>query len=123
MNYNPNQRNTMTVNVNYSTGRPTTPPVGNYRSSGGLIVPIFSERNALRIPDYFRVDLSYTLGKGYKVDQKFRTSWTISVYNVLGRRNPFTVFFTQAPFDLVQANKLSILGSVFPSITVNFELL
>lgn len=122
-NYNPNQRNTLTANINYSTGRPTTPPVGNYRSSGGLIVPIFSDRNALRIPDYFRVDLSYTLGQGYKVDQKFRTSWTISVYNLLGRKNPYSVFFTQAPFNLVQANKLSILGSVFPSLTINFELL
>lgn len=122
-NYNPNQRNTLTANINYSTGRPTTPPVGNYRSSGGLIVPIFSERNALRIPDYFRVDLSYTLGQGYKVDQKFRTSWTFSIYNLLGRKNPYSVFFTQAPFNLVQANKLSILGSVFPSLTINFELL
>ncbi len=122
-NYNPNQRNTLTANINYSTGRPTTPPVGNYRTSGGLIVPIFSDRNALRIPDYFRVDLSYTLGKGYKVDQKFQTSWVISLYNVLGRKNPYSVFFTQAPFNLVQANKFSVLGSVFPSITLNFELL
>lgn len=123
LNYNPNQRNTLTANINYSTGRPITAPVGNYRTSGGVLIPVFSDRNALRIPDYFRVDLAYTLGKSYKVDQKFRTSWTISVYNVLGRKNPYSVFFEKAAFDYFQANKFSIIGSAFPSLTINFELL
>ena len=122
LNYNPNQRNTFTINVNYSTGRPTTPPIGNFITTNNIVIPIYSTRNSDRIPDYFRVDLAYTLGQGYKKNTRFKTSWTFSVYNVLGRRNPYSVFFTRAAFERVQANRLSILGSAFPSLTVNFEL-
>ena len=122
-NYNPNRRNTFTVNFNYGTGRPTTPPIGNYATDRGLVIPIFANRNSLRIPDYLRMDLAYTIGEGYKRNKKFRTSWTISLYNVLGRRNAFSVFFTQGPFNQPQANKLAVLGTIFPSLTLNFELL
>lgn len=122
LNYNPNQRNTLSMNVTYSTGRPTTPPVGSFSTANNLVIPIYSARNSGRIPDYFRVDMSYTVGQGYKKDKKFRTSWTFSIYNVLGRKNPFSVFFTRSTFQRVQANRLAILGSVFPSLTVNLEL-
>jgi len=123
LNYEPNQRNTLTINFNYSTGRPTTPPLGNFLTQTGVLVPVFATRNSQRIPDYMRLDMAYTLGRGYRKDQKFRTSWTLSLYNVLGRKNAFSVYYTRGPNQGVQANKLSILGSVFPSLTVNFELL
>lgn len=123
VNYQPNQRNTLTFNFNFSKGRPATFPLGNYETTRGSVIPIYSDRNQIRIPDYHRLDVAYTLGKGYNKTKKIKTSWTISVYNVYGRRNAFSVFFTQAPFQGVQANKLSILGSAFPSVTLNIELL
>ena len=122
-NYQPNRRNTITLNFIYASGRPTTPPAGNFESLSGLVVPVYANRNSGRIPDYHRLDIAYTIGKGYKRDRKFTTSWTVSLYNVYGRKNAFSVFFTQAAFQGAQANKLSILGSVFPSITFNFETL
>ncbi len=121
LNHNYNQRHTLTMNFTYSTGRPTTAPVGGYRLLNGLPVPIYSDRNALRIPDYHRLDLAYTLGKGYRKDKKFKTSWSFSIYNVYARKNAFSVFFTQSPFTAGQANRLAILGSVFPSVTFNIE--
>lgn len=123
VNIQPNQRNTLTFNFNYSKGRPVTFPLGNYETIRGAVVPIYSDRNQLRIPDYHRLDVAYTLGKGYNKTKKIKTSWTISVYNVYGRKNAFSVFFTQAAFQNVQANKLSILGSAFPSVTLNLEFL
>lgn len=123
LNYNPNKRNTFTVNFNYGTGRPTTAPTGTYVTDTGIFVPVYAQRNSLRIPDYIRMDLAYTIGQGYKVNRKFKTSWTISLYNVLGRQNAFSVFFTQGAFQSAQANKLAVLGTVFPSLTLNFELL
>ncbi|MDX1406551.1 MAG: TonB-dependent receptor, partial [Saprospiraceae bacterium] len=122
-NYQPNRRNTLTLNFNFSTGRPTSPPVGTYETIDGLIVPVYANRNQIRIPDYHRLDVAYTLGKGYKKDRKIQTSWTISVYNIYGRKNAFSVFYTQAAFQRTQANQLSILGSAFPAITLNFEIL
>jgi hypothetical protein len=122
-NYNPNQRHTITVNFNYGSGRPATPPLGNYETERGLIVPIYSERNEVRIPDYHRLDIAYTIGRGYKKTNKFKTSWTLSVYNVYGRKNAFSVFYTQGAFQRPQANKLAILGAAFPAITFNLEIL
>ncbi len=121
-NYQYNKRHTFTVNFNYSTGRPTTAPIGNYRTPDGLIIPVFSERNQFRIPDYHRLDLAYTLGMGYRKTSKIKTSWTFSVYNFYGRRNAFSVYFTQKPYAPTRANKLSILGSAFPAVTANFEI-
>jgi hypothetical protein len=123
LNYQPNRRNTLTFNFNFSTGRPTSPPVGTYATVEGLIVPAYTQRNALRIPDYHRLDIAYTIGKGYKKDKKIQTSWTFSIYNVYGRKNAFSVYYTQAAFKQTQANQLSILGSAFPAITLNFEFL
>ena len=121
-NYQPNRRNTLTLNFIYSSGRPTTPPAGNFEYVTGLVIPIYANRNAARIPDYHRLDIAYTIGRGYKRDRKFRTSWTLSLYNVYSRRNAFTVFFTQGPQQGAVGNKLSILGSVFPSLTFNLEV-
>lgn len=123
LNYQPNQRNTLTVNFNYATGRPTTAPVGNFITNTGLFVPIYTERNQLRIPAYHRIDVAYTLGKGWKKNKRFQSSWTISVYNLYGRRNAFSVFYDQTGRRKAIANKLSILGYAFPSITFNFEII
>jgi len=123
LNYNPNQRHTITVNFNYSTGRPATPPLGSYVTDRGLPIPIFAKRNEVRIPDYHRMDIAYTIGQSYRKTAKFKTSWTLSIYNVYGRRNAFSVFYTRGAFNVPEANKLAILGSAFPALTFNFEFL
>lgn len=121
LNYNPNRRNTFTMNVTYNTGRPITAPLGSIITPNNIEIPIYSQRNSTRIPDYYRVDVSYTLGQSYNKEKNFRMSWTLSVYNVLGRKNPYNIFFTRAAFSQVQANRLAIIGAAFPSLTVNFE--
>ena len=120
-NWNPNQRNTLTANFTYGTGRPITAPVGNYRVENGLTVPVYSDRNSVRIPDYHRLDLAYTLGKGYNEKRTLQTSWTVSLYNVYGRKNAFSVYYTQGADQSNVANRLAVLGTVFPSITLNIE--
>ncbi len=122
LNYQLNGRNTFTLNFNYNTGRPTTVPVGSYTTDYNLIIPIYSDRNQLRIPDYHRLDLAYTLGQGYNKTKKFKTSWTFSLYNVYGRRNAFSVFYVHNALQPAKARQLSLLGSIFPALTFNFEL-
>ncbi|THH37709.1 TonB-dependent receptor [Neolewinella litorea] len=120
-NWNPNQRNTLTANFTYGTGRPITAPVGNYRVDNGLLVPVYTSRNSLRIPDYHRLDLAYTLGKSYNKKQTVQTSWTVSLYNVYARKNAFSVYYTQSADQTNVANRLAVLGTVFPAITLNIE--
>ncbi|MEM9918698.1 MAG: TonB-dependent receptor [Bacteroidota bacterium] len=116
-----NQRISLAFNFNYNTGRPTTPPTGRYRGLNGEIIPVYSARNQARIPDYHRLDIALTVGKGYNRTKKIRTSWTFSIYNVYARRNAFSVFFTQPALSAPVANQLSVLGSAFPSIRFNLE--
>ncbi len=122
-NYNPDKRKTFTINFNYGTGRPTTAPVGNFATESGLFVPIFTQRNQFRIPDYHRIDLAYTFGKGWNKARRFKSSWTFSIYNLYSRRNAFSVFYDNTRARLATANKLSIIGNAFPSITFNFEII
>lgn len=122
-NFHVTRRTTLSFNFIYGTGRPTTAPIASYIESNGLVIPIYSDRNQLRVPDYHRLDLAFTLGKGYNLTKKIKTSWTVSLYNLYSRQNAFSVFFTQQPFQAPVANKLSILGNIFPALTFNFETL
>ena len=117
-------------NVTYSTGRPISAIVSNYRI-GSTSVPHFSERNQFRIPDYFRVDLSFTFDRDIlKSDirnrlknRKYEGTLTIGVYNILARKNAFSVFFKR-PDDfgvLPRPHRLTVLGAAFPTITYNFK--
>lgn len=118
-----NRRNQISFNFNYSTGRPITVPVDRHVLESRFGVLNYSTRNAYRIPDYHRLDISYTLGQGFRRSKKFKTSWTFSVYNLYSRRNAFSVFLQQRSRFEPQIKRLSVLGSAFPSLTFNFELL
>ncbi|MDN5203428.1 TonB-dependent receptor [Fulvivirgaceae bacterium BMA10] len=116
-NYKASRRFKISANFTYSTGRPITVPVSKYSYDRILSVLNYSERNQFRIPDYHRLDLSVTLSEGHKKNKLIKGEWVFSVYNVYGRKNPYSVFFNQNG----QAFRLAVLGSIFPSITYNFK--
>ena len=119
--YKITQRHQFSASFSYSTGRPITAPIGSIDVGNVFNIPTYTGRNDIRIPDYHRLDISYTIKNSYKKDQKVRSSWTFSIYNLYGRRNPFSIFFTQSPTQRPQANRLSILANPVPSITYNFS--
>ncbi|HSF45850.1 MAG TPA: TonB-dependent receptor, partial [Chitinophagaceae bacterium] len=91
-NYRFTQRFSVSLTSIYSTGRPLTMPVGTFNMGGAPRV-LYSERNEFRIPDFFRTDISMTLEGSHNVKQKLHTSWTVGVYNLTGRDNPYSVYF------------------------------
>jgi hypothetical protein len=110
----------LSLNFTYSTGRPTTAPISSYSNSNILTIPIYSDRNQFRIPDFHRADLAYTIGPwSRKVNRE--NSLTLSIYNVYARKNAFSVFFRQNPFQSVTAYRVAVLGSAFPAVTYNFK--
>ena len=115
------KRSNFGFNFTYSTGRPNTVPVGRFRVGTVPLIPTYSFRNQFRIPDYHRLDVSYTLDTGHKKDKAWESSWTISVFNLYGRKNAYSIFFEQTPFSNPQAKQLSVLGTAFPAITYNFK--
>jgi hypothetical protein len=108
-------------NFVYRTGRPVTFPVSKFVVDG-IPVADFSNRNQVRIPDYHRLDLSLRLDLERRENRGWNASWTFSVFNVYGRRNAYSVFFGRKDGGTVpQAYKLSVFGTVFPSLTYTFE--
>ncbi len=108
----------LSVNFTYSTGRPTTAPVSSFSNSNVLTIPVYSARNAYRIPDYHRLDLAYTVGP-WGSRPRWRNSLTLSAYNLYFRKNAFSVFFRQNPFASVTAYRVAVLGTMFPAVTYN----
>lgn len=112
-----NHRFSLSLNSTYSTGRPITLPIGRYNYAGSPRV-LYSERNEYRIPDYFRTDFSMNIDGNHKVKQRLHGFWTIGVYNLLGRRNPYSVYFVSEN-GAINGYKLSIFGSVIPFVNYN----
>lgn len=130
VNYKLGSRVSASINGVYASGRPITYPVGKLYA-GGRIVPYYVDRNQGRIPDYIRFDLGLTMNGLRTTDRsgnktRFESDWSLSVYNLLARRNAYSVF-VQTPtryaqyYNRVDIYKLSVLGSAIPSFSYNFR--
>ena len=118
-NYRFSHRFSVSSVATYSTGRPITLPVGVYDYAGSQRV-FYSNRNEYRIPDYFRMDLSMNIEGSHKIKKLAHSSWTIGVYNLTGRKNPFSVYFLTEE-GKINGYKTSVLGTQLPFITYNFR--
>lgn len=114
-----NHRFGISVNSTYSTGRPITYPIGRFYYAGSQRV-LYSERNQHRIPDYFRTDISLNVEGNHKVNKLTHNSWTFGCYNVLGRKNPYSVYFLSEN-GTVNGYKLSIFGNMIPFVNYNIR--
>jgi len=118
-NYRVSHRFSVSFNATYSTGRPITLPVGNFYYAGSLRT-LYADRNAYRIPDYFRTDFSLNIDGNHKVKQVTHNSWTVGVYNLTGRKNPYSVYFVSEGGS-INGYKLSIFGSAIPYVNFNIR--
>ncbi|WP_420601774.1 TonB-dependent receptor [Flagellimonas sp.] len=119
MNYKLTKRYSLSTNFVYQTGRPITFPVGKF-TFGGSEQVAYSDRNRFRIPDYYRLDLGLNIEGNHKTKKLAHSFWNISVYNVLGRNNPYSVFFINDQGN-IKAYKTSIFAIPVPTITYNFK--
>lgn len=118
----------------YTTGQAVSFPVGLY-TVDLQAVPLYSEyRNQDRFPDYHRMDASVTWRNADK-GRKWKGSWNFSIYNLYGRKNPFSYEFREiynddinysstdnGPIESVrQGIVMTYLFTFLPSITYNFE--
>ena len=119
MNYKFTKRLSFSSNFVYQTGRPITFPVGNYEFDGNEFV-LYSDRNQFRVPDYYRLDVGLNIEGNHKIKKFAHSFWTISVYNVLGRNNPYSIFFVSQEGE-IKAFQSSIFAIPIPSITYSFK--
>jgi hypothetical protein len=114
-NYKFTHRYSLSVNLDYATGRPVTLPIGSYWYGGGYRLA-YSQRNTYRIPDYFRLDLAINIDPGHYLRQFSHMSWTIGVYNVTARKNAYSVFF-----EGTESYLLSVFAYPIPYVNLNLK--
>ncbi len=130
--YTFNERWSLSSNFAFISGTPSTWPTDRYEVQGYLIPHNGNNtRNNLRIPAYHRLDVSVTLnGKKEKKGRprKNQDYWVFGLYNVYGRQNPFSIYFTQGtdrpaagtPIDS-KGVQVAIIGSIVPAFSYNFK--
>jgi hypothetical protein len=118
-NFKLTKRFSFSGNFIYQTGRPITYPIGRFVFAGEEQV-LYSDRNQFRIPDYFRLDLGVNIEGNHKRNKLAHSFINISVYNVLGRNNPYSVFFVNEQGQ-IKAYQTSIFSVPVPTITYNFK--
>ena len=120
MNYKFSKRWSFSANAIYATGRPITYPKSIYYQNG-IQITGFSRRNEARLPEYFRTDLSFHYEGNLKKDKFAHGSWSLSFFNLTGRKNPYSVYFRNEDGE-IKGYQLSIFGAVIPSITYHLKL-
>ncbi|MDP4187079.1 MAG: TonB-dependent receptor [Bacteroidota bacterium] len=120
-NYDFTPKMLFSANWLYATGTPVTYPTGGYEY-GNVRLKIYSARNAYRMPDYHRLDLSLTLKGKEKPGRFWHGEWVFSVYNAYGRHNAWAINFVEDKNEkgTYYAQKI-YLFSFIPSITYNFN--
>jgi hypothetical protein len=121
LNYEFSERAVLSSTWVYSTGSPVTFPTGR-AVIGNVIVPIYSDRNSYRLPDYHRLDVSFTYKNKIRENRKWQGEWNFSVYNAYARKNAWAINFQQDPVNPYQTYaEKTYLFSIIPSITYNFK--
>lgn len=120
-NYELNDRWSFGANWVYATGSPVTFPTGRF-VIGSTIAPVYSDRNAYRLPDYHRLDLSATWKNKPNPGRKWTGEWNLSVYNAYYRKNPWVINFVPDPKNPnVTYAEMTYLFAIVPALTYNFR--
>lgn len=115
------RRFSINANFTFNTGRPITLPESVYQIRG-VTVADFGERNNYRIPDYHRLDISFVLGTTLKREKKIEANWSLSIYNLYGRDNAYSVYFRNDNLSTVPtAYQLSVIAQPIVALSYNFK--
>lgn len=118
-NYKFTHRYSLSTNLDYSTGRPVTLPVSKYNYNGSYKL-MFSDRNSYRIPDYFRLDMALIIEPSHYLKKLTHMSFTLGVYNVTGRKNPYSIYYT-VEGSRIKGHMLTVLGTQIPYVNFNLK--
>lgn len=129
LNFDDGKNNRVGFTLVAQSNRPFTEPNGVIEV-GSSVVPLFLERNNARMSAYHRLDFSWTVYNMSMKKRRWAGEWTLTVYNLYGRRNAINVYyqprlgsgdeevFQDSP---LASYKLSIFGTPIVSLSYNFN--
>ena len=106
---------TFGTNFTYTSGRPATYPDGTYVLGGNSVLN-YSRRNANRLPEYHRLDVSFSKDTRRQASQTRYSTVVVAFYNVYARQNPYSIY-VQRYFANTRAYQLSVYGSLIPLVS------
>lgn len=131
-----NDRMTVSGNWVFTTGSAVSRPKGKYEFEGHATAyydPL--DRNGARMPNYHRMDLSFTIHSRKNKTRRWQSSWNFSVYNAYMRKNLWSIEYK----DVINGNPSinetdnvveesrefrsvgTTLFRIVPSVTYNFK--
>ena len=120
-NYMFTRRYSFSFNVDYSTGRPTTVPAGQYYDKQlGVMQVHYGDRNTYRVPDYFRLNLAFNIEPSHHLTLLTHSTISFGIYNLTGRKNVYSIYY-ETENKRIQGYRLSIFGAPIPFITYNIK--
>jgi hypothetical protein len=123
VNHELSKRISLGANFVYATGEAYTEASQRYQILGSSQPSIYyGERNGARLPDYHRMDVSVTINRKKKpnVVYKNESNLVVSIYNVYGRKNAYTLSYENDLSGNPIIQKWYLFTFV-PSITYNFK--
>lgn len=106
-----------------ASGTPTNLPNTKYSFQGFQGIPQNASdlRNNVTIKPFHRLDLSATWMR--KKTATRESSWVFGIYNVYGRKNPFSYYTRNNPDNVMQTQliRYAVIGSIVPSVSWNFK--
>ena len=123
LNYQISKRLNLSTVFVYASGNSLTIPRSVYVIEGNLMTE-WGDRNSYRMDPYHRMDIALTLKN--KETKKYESSWTLSIYNIYNRQNPYFIYFEADGLlggeeDVeIKAQQVSLFP-IIPSISWNFN--
>ncbi len=88
---------------------------------GGRPYIAYSERNAHKLPNYHRLDISLKYKSKKNITRKWKSEWVLGIMNVYNRKNIFTVDIRYKYNGDLQLSKIYLYG-ILPYISYNFKI-
>ncbi len=129
-NYKFSDKWTMGTFFTFQSGRPTTLITGRgvYGENEDETVFTYSDRNAYRMKNTHRLDVSLTYTPESSLYSKWKGSWSFGIYNIYGRKNAFSNYYTFSNNNqnigiskTLNKKQFSLFGAPIPFITYNFK--
>ncbi len=107
----------------FSSGNRITLPT-NLSLLDQTLIAQYEKLNNQQLLPYHRLDLGATYTRQHKVERRFKSSWTFSVYNVYNRFNPYIIYLD--PKGTINSGidlkiKQVQIAPIIPSVTWNFK--
>jgi hypothetical protein len=110
----------------FGTGNAFTMAVGKYYAPDNTEIHIYEGKNTFRMRSYHRLDVGINF---HKKKKRGKRTWSLSVYNLYNRENPYSYYFDTSPTQItngtvingVRKTKQFSLFPFIPSVSYSFK--